>query len=414
MEKYKVNFVFKKKEGNKSSLVLFRANSKLIKGGRFQISTGETLRTDKPIKVNNSMKDVESAFKDAFENHYTGNELRYPKDLKILVNNILYPYLEESKPTKRLPTITEFVKSEIDKNHIRTKNKVTEGTVKNWKSLYNNLMWYDKSITFENASLSWIESFHEWLLKPHDISGTRSYNQGRKLKSQGVSEETAWKYIKGLKRMLKKAERNPDIKVNQDYKKLEKEERSKETKYSGVYLSIEEQRQLKNLVLSPSRSLVRDWVLIACSTGQRYSDWDKLRPENITHTVDGDVIEFIQQKTKAKVAVPVGKTVWVIWEKYPKGMKLPSDQQVRTVIKELCKTIGLTDDIAGKPKYKHIGTHIGRYSFVSNSIDQDIPDKTIMAITGHFDKDVFSSYLKLTQAKLAKKAHDYPLFNQAL
>jgi hypothetical protein len=115
------------------------------------------------------------------------------------------------------------------------------------------------------------------------------------------------KYIKGLKRMLRQAEKSDlSFKVNQGYLKMDIEKRTKDTKYSGVYLSIIEQRQLNNLVLSANKALVRDWVLIACSTGQRYSDWDKLRPENITHTADGDVIEFTQQKTKAKVAVPVG------------------------------------------------------------------------------------------------------------
>ena len=125
-------------------------------------------------------------------------------------------------------------------------------------------------------------------------------------------------------------------------------------------------------------------------------------------------LELTQQKTKTEVAIPISETVKRIWVKYPNGMRLPSDNNVRNVIKELCKTIGLDEEIDGKPKYKHIGTHIGRYSLVSNGIDQDIPERTLMAITGHFDKVMFEKYLHITQQKLAEKAKSYPMFSEAL
>lgn len=421
MEKYKLSFVFKN-PNETESLVLFRANSTFIRDSRFQMSTGARLKTTTNLKTHRPkgmMKKIEDTFIDVFQNQFTGNDLRDPKELKALINDILHPHLAESRPQKKVDTVIDFIKNEIEKATIN--KTVTTGTIKNWKSLYNNISWYQKDVRFENITGSWIDDFRYWMQKEHSIIGTRAYNKGKRIKSKGISPDTAFKYIKGLKRMIRKAEmmkdQGTDYKVNSSYKNNEPQDRKNEgkrTKYSGVYLSIEEQKQLKNLVLPESKALVRDWILIACSTGQRYSDWNKLTPENITATPDGDVIELRQQKTQTDVAIPVSKTVLEIWKKHTDGMPLPTDNSIRVVIKELCKTIGLTEEIDGKPKYKHIGTHIGRYSFVSNCIDQEVPDKTIMAITGHFDKDVFSKYLKLKQAKLASKASNYSLFNEAL
>ncbi|MDA0195919.1 MAG: site-specific integrase [Bacteroidetes bacterium] len=413
MASYKPSFVFKNKADE--SLVLFRANSKFIRGGRFQISTGQRAKT-KGFKPTTEMKKVEAAFADAFDNHHTGNELREPARLKELVTNILFPDLAEARPQKREMTVAEFIADFIE----RESDTVSEGTVKNWKSLYNNLMWYDKHIRFSEVSETWIKDFKRWLRGEHKITGTRGYNKGKKLVSSGINEQTAWKYVRNLRKMLKAADDDDehDYKVNPGYKKYKRskkdQDESKGSKYSGVYLSIEEQKSLKNLVLSENKALVRDWILIACSTGQRYSDWNKLRPENVTTTPQGDIIELTQQKTNAEVAIPMSETVKRIWSKYPDGMKLPSDNHIRIVIKELCKTISLDNVIESKPKYKHIGTHIGRYSFISNGIDQNIPERTLMAITGHFDKAVFSQYLHITQQKLAEKAKSYPMFSEAL
>ena len=60
MASYKPSFVFKSSKEEKS-LILFRANSKLIKGGRFQISTGKSAKT-KNFKPTADMKRVEAAF----------------------------------------------------------------------------------------------------------------------------------------------------------------------------------------------------------------------------------------------------------------------------------------------------------------------------------------------------------------
>ncbi|MFY0653080.1 MAG: site-specific integrase [Cyclobacteriaceae bacterium] len=411
MKDYNISLVFKSKQNSKS-LVLLRVNSRLVKGGRFQISTGVNAPTHKEIKYTKEITKTITAFEDSFDS-FPKNVIRDPGVLRSKINEILFPFADQAKPQKKQLTVAEFVHDQIEKYTVS--KKVTSGTIKNWKSLYNNIVWFDKNVTFENVSLTWIENFQHWMKTPHRIYGTRTYNLGKRIKSNGISHDTSMKYIKALKRMLRQAEKSDlNFNVNQGYLKLDVEKRSKDTKYSGVYLSIEEQRQLSNLVLAESKALVRDWILIACSTGQRYSDWDKLRPENVLNTKEGNVIELIQQKTKTKVSIPVGKTVQAIWDKYPKGMKLLSDNAIRTTIKLLCKTIGLDEVIESKPKYKHIGTHIGRYSFVSNSIDQGIPDKTIMAITGHYNKTVFLKYLKLSQKDLALEANKFPMFNQAL
>ena len=56
-----------------------------------------------------------------------------------------------------------------------------------------------------------------------------------------------------------------------------------------------------------------------------------------------------------------------------------------------------------EPKYKFIGTHTARRTFVTLSLEKGMRPETVMSITGHKDYNTFKKYIKLTdKVKLAE------------
>ena len=96
-----------------------------------------------------------------------------------------------------------------------------------------------------------------------------------------------------------------DLSLGEAEAKLESIRRAKQTfasQRSSDYLAI--RRQLEDRV--------RDLFIVGCWTGLRFSDWNQIRPENIS---DG-FLELKQQKTGGAVVIPLHPTVQAILDKY--------------------------------------------------------------------------------------------------
>jgi len=140
--------------------------------------------------------------------------------------------------------------------------------------------------------------------------------------------------------------------------------------------------------------------------GQRHSDFMRATKKNIYK--DG-TIRLSQQKTDAKVQIPILPKTQEIINKYNGGFPKPlSVALYNQRIKEVCKLAGLNEIISTtgnkgktngnksaevkKPKYKLVSSHIGRRSFVTHFYGKmKTPD--IMQITGHKTEASFYTYL---------------------
>lgn len=166
---------------------------------------------------------------------------------------------------------------------------------------------------------------------------------------------------------------------------------------------------------------VRDIFMIGYCTGQRVSDYNNLKPENIQQITINDktvsTITIVQQKTKARVAIPINDMLKSILEKYdnvPPTIK--NIQEINDYIKCIGKIAGLDapceirDTKGGKEhkktykKWELITTHTARRSFATNeylSGKKDIID--IMRITGHTSVQQLRSYIKADELDVLKK-----------
>ena len=153
---------------------------------------------------------------------------------------------------------------------------------------------------------------------------------------------------------------------------------------------------------------VRDVFLFQCYTGLRYSDLANLRRCD----VHDKYIEITTIKTVDSLRIELNTHSKAILKKYehfefPEGKALPvvSNQKMNTYLHELCELAGFNEQIRItyyrgnerfdeiKPKYKVIGTHTGRRSFICNALGMGISPQVVMKWTGHSDYKAMKPYI---------------------
>lgn len=245
------------------------------------------------------------------------------------------------------------------------------------------------------------------------------------LYAQDFSDSYAHKILTTLKMFVRLADRrgifenSPMLKATLEVKKREKD---------SVYLTEAEIQHLYNLQLEDRLARVRDAFLVGCLTGLRFSDFTKIRPENIqeiTHagkTVKGLVMTT--QKTKQRVVLPlVNPMLLAILERH--GWKAPkpiSNQRLNSYLKELARIAGFTQEVeinefkAGRhekrtlQKWELVSSHTARRSFCSNAFKRGMPPADIMKFSGHSTLASFMKYIRVTADESAVILSEHEFF----
>lgn len=152
---------------------------------------------------------------------------------------------------------------------------------------------------------------------------------------------------------------------------------------------------------------IRDMFILSCNLGQRYSDMVRIDKSSF----DFNKFTIVQQKTGTKAVVNIDKfcidrrMIYNLLEKYE--YKAPFDGDISSYnkyLKYLMKAVGLTDvvkretKVAGfiqtecRPKYKLIGSHTGRRTFITINMLRGIPLHEIMRASGHTSYSSFQKY----------------------
>ncbi len=170
---------------------------------------------------------------------------------------------------------------------------------------------------------------------------------------------------------------------------------------------------------------VRDWLLISCEVGQRFSDFmrfneDMIRWQKSENKTDIPLIEFTQSKTGKIMSVPLSKKAMALINRnggnFPKKIryKIYVEQ-----IKDICKRAGINELSSGSivdsesegrykkrafgtyPKWQLIASHIGRRSFATNYYGV-YPTPLLMGVTGHTTEVSFLRYIGKTDTQKAE------------
>lgn len=251
-------------------------------------------------------------------------------------------------------------------------------------------------------------------------------------------------HIKNIKMWCKNIDID-GLPINSQYKSSEFSAIKTETQ--DVYLTDTEINKIfaHDFKTDIRLSNARNHFIFGLRTGLRVSDFLKLDEKHI----DEKYITITTKKTKQKVVIPIHQQVKFIIDNNNGELPTPlSDQKFNEYVKEVCEAVGITQMVEGAKstkivlkektettpeeaiyrkeaglfrKCELITSHSCRRSFATNLYGK-LPNKVIMAITGHTTETQFLSYIKTTNEEFAeilgdfwnKEATKEPIENQNL
>tara|TARA_Y100000385_G_C13076720_1_gene631780 strand:- start:891 stop:2150 length:1260 start_codon:yes stop_codon:yes gene_type:complete len=317
-------------------------------------------------------------------------------------------------PTTDLSYLLNLMDDQIDNLHLKKAKDGSMGLKKNTVKGYNDfrgvLVKYeediDSKIKINEFGKEEFDGFVKWL------SEDKNYAKGE-----------IGRKIKRLKGLLKYGA-GKGLKLGMSLEAIDKEYSYKTKKYINV-ISEDEFFKILNLKgLPPYLENVRRWLLIGLNIGQRISDLQKIRKQDIRYDSDGvALIDVVQVKGEEPVTVPITLKPVIDILKYRFPYRI-SDQKFNDYIKEVCKRAGIDQIVKGYKmnsetkrkelveahKYELLASHDMRRSFATYHFDKGVSVNLIMKITGHKRESTFYEYI----GRNPNKDHDAYNFLNAI
>lgn len=209
-------------------------------------------------------------------------------------------------------------------------------------------------------------------------------------KEEEYSENTIYRTIHFVKTILNFAERKG---VRTCVRELEI--RRERQKREVVTLTENEISKIQQTEVPKELQPAKDWLLISCYTGQRFSDFMNFDYHKLQCIGEKMCLSFIQKKTKKDILLPLHPDVLNTVERNGNGFpKLLDIQHYNTYIKEIArladlnvlvkarKRFGFRSKLVEAEKWEFLSSHIGRRSFATNFYGK-IPTPLLMEATGH-------------------------------
>lgn len=297
---------------------------------------------------------------------------------------------QEDSSTYLVDLIKEYIKTMPNRSR-NGKVGLSRGTIRNYKTTLGRLMKFQENTRhnylLKEIDLKFKTELFDYLKNDLELALNSICKDISNIKA--VCREADERGLKVSRQLYSKSFSSPAEKTL--FTTLNPGELELISKYSG-------KQYLEN---------VRDWLIISCWTGCRVGDLMKFSMKNIK-LFPGDirVIQYIQNKGKKMVDIPMHPKVSGIIDRLGGFPRAISSAKYNLYIKELCESVGLNEMIEGsrqKPitnkreigtfqKWKLIRSHIGRRSFATNHYNL-LPNKVIMAVTGHTTEKQFLAYI---------------------
>jgi integrase len=318
------------------------------------------------------------------------------------IDLFLHPIVEVPK-LKLLDYVQAFIAESKNGTRLTTKGqKINSSTIQVYSATYKLLERYSQhkkaTLYFDSIDANFYKAFNSYMVI-----------------DEKFSPNTLGKYIKTLKTFLHEA---TEQKLNDSTDFKSKNFKTIQIKTHFIALTQLELEQIANLDLSKNNSLdkVRDLFLIGCYTGQRFSDYINLKPENIKRTPNGYTLNIIQQKTDEAVVIPIDKALLTILSKYSNQLPKPiSNQKFNDALKKVMELVPALEQMetftstkAGElsqhtvKRSALVTTHTARRTMATLAYEKGIDTELIMAITGHKKLETFKAYIKTNKDKKAQ------------
>lgn len=361
---------------------------------------------------NTILDNIEGAVKKVFRNEKAANRLPSPDQLRDLLKRELNLIPEIANPQREcLNDFLSRFNKEIESGARLNKGKrFRPSTIRNYRSFKNQVDEYQKArakkIDFSDINKDFYKDFVNYFTKKNQ------------------SPNNIGKHVKTLK-VIMRAAMQEGIHDNKEFEGFEVFREPAEE----IYLNNSEIESIEKVDLSfnPFMDTMRNVFLVGFHTAQRFSDYSRIRKENIRILQSGTkVLDLVQRKTGERVIIPVSPKLEAILKKYNYNIPRTYEHRVNKNIKQIAKLAGITGMIPTKkirggleiekdvPKYELIKTHTARRSGATNMYLAGIPSIDIMKLTGHKTETEFLNYIKVGKEETADSLARRPYFNKHL
>ena len=178
---------------------------------------------------------------------------------------------------------------------------------------------------------------------------------------------------------------------------------AKRNKVERGYLEPEEITKIKDVILPPCLTVLRDMFLFAVYTGISYVDMVNMTRNNIVIGIDRSRwIHFNRKKTGQRVALPLLPPAEKILDEFdcyrPEGEEdrkvfpMLTNQATNRGLKEIAKAAGVNKDVT---------FHMARHTFATTiTLQQGIPIETVSKMLGHASLTTTQIYAKVLDKKV--------------
>lgn len=350
--------------------------------------------TDGKYYVNDLLDNLERECLKAY-NELVKNGTPAPEAIRTRLLAFMNQDIQKSQESKTglFCLIQKFVDNEIS---YRGRQR-QENTTRTYKTTLNHLKEFAKKnkmvLDYDSITLDFYNQYVTYLRK------------------QGLNVNSIGRDIKNIKTFMNEAV-DMGYTTNLQFKHKKFAVGREDTE--AVYLTWDEILKLYQHDFSVNQRLerVRDLFVFGCCVGLRYSDFSRIKPENIIKDGSDYFIKITTQKTGERVIIPAHPLVLEILKKYKSvNSTLPrsvSSQRFNDYIKECCQLAGLNE--TGRlstdpelPLYKCVSSHTARRSMATNYYLEGFPVIDLTRITGHKTESSFLRYIKLSKLDAARR-----------
>ena len=317
------------------------------------------------------------------------------EDLKIIATDFIDKKIPKDSRRTFSDAVSEFIKSR------EANRELAPNTIKKYKTLEKHLDNFSKktntTLRFEIINKKFFETFSAYLR--NELKHTTN---------------TVNKYLKTVKTFVHWAIEHEYIKaevVSTKYK-------IKDDDTEVIFLTRDELMAIYKLDLPSGSPLAnaRDVFCFGCFTGQRFSDIANLKREDL---IGGKwILHQIKVKDTLKNEIPLNSMALAILEKYKNAIKpLPiisnqkTNEHLKTIgekakVNEIIKLVryrGNEAIVTRSPKYKLLGTHTARRTFVTLSLESGMRPDLVMSYTGHTNFQTLKKYTAITNKMKEKE-----------
>lgn len=357
------------------------------------------------VTVNESLEKFKNSILDKYNN--LRNDFPKMKFDEISIN------VKEFAKTGTTPIYSDKDKPfiEVYDEYINERmNELSHRTIQKFETLKKALLDFEKKknykLTFDRIDLVFYDKFKSYLQSKKPVGRMKNRVESQQ---KGVLNATTEKYISNLKNFMKWGlERGYHTSTHFMKTEFEaKRQLKNEPKNKIVTLKLAELTKLYNYDFSDDKRLekVRDVFCFACFTGQRWSDVERFKKEDIR----GNWWSFISFKTGSEINVPLvgyAAPALDILKKYDFKLPIISSQKFNKYLKEVGEIVELDRAVVierrvGRrlvefkdPLYEFMSSHMGRRTAVSLLLNSfHVPIHKVRDITGHSDLRTLDKYL---------------------